>query len=100
MASRILERPSGRGAVYHIPPDDTASAATYDLVVTQDMIPTGTGEEIPGLKGIRGHIIIEDAHIPFQLMGVKLTLQLKDRRKLDFYFEDSNGTMRGTGAFY
>lgn len=70
--------------------------ARYSLLVHREMHPAGPGEpEIPGLRDVSGKVEGLDN---FGLMDEKrLTLELEDGRRLDFFIADLEGCVAPTG---
>ena len=93
MSMKVLEQLSGDGTLYE--GDKEVGPVSYDLTVYQKMIGVRTmtsDGEVPGLKRIEGRIDGADC---FDLMqrGAKVTLELEDGRRWNFYVTDTNGSL-------
>jgi len=85
-----VERMNGSGTVTSVSGDQ--KPVQYDLHVYQEEISVRTLENpnatIPGMKDIRGRVD------PVCFFGDSdLTLEMKDGRKMKFFFTDSRGTI-------
>ena len=96
MAIRIIQTITGKGVVRS--KDGKRTPVKYELTEFQEEIRAGHMEDpnasIPGLKQIRGWVD------PVCFPGDELTLELHDRRKLMFFFKDTNGNIVGSGDFF
>jgi hypothetical protein len=81
---------TGTGIV--TPADGKTVSVRYILNILQDEISVETGT-IPGLKSIRGSVK------PFcGALLENLTLRMEDRKTVDFFFTDRNGSATATGG--
>jgi hypothetical protein len=64
----------------------------YVLRIYQEQIPDGLGGGIPGLKSIQGRI-----QPALRVTTERLTLELDDKRTLDFFVKDAPGKHSGNG---
>lgn len=105
--NEVVDRFSGIGTVW----DGTQKLgeAEYDLVVSQRGIDTSTHEgqsSVRGKKSVSGTLTpTEDTDFSSgDLLGERLTLELKDERKIDFLVKSLSGTgpisIVGSGGFY
>lgn len=93
----LIESPSGTG---HLVPKGGGESTTvqYDLNVFRRMIETSPGQFIPGLPRIEGRISNrKDQYFTIRNVGHYYTLFLKDGRKLDFFFQDQDGSIANAG---
>jgi hypothetical protein len=86
---RMIERIAGKGTVSGDGGDPTP--VQYDLQIFQEQIPARTMDApnatIPGMKTIRGSVQ------PVCSDQSGLILEMKDGRKLKFFFKDSHGSI-------
>jgi hypothetical protein len=103
--SRVLEIASGNGHLERIGSSSERIPVTYDLHVTQRMIPVQGSADVPGMKSITGAI-----RTPHDANGIaslyasgpreRFTLYLADNRKLDLFIASGNGSIAASGSFY
>ncbi len=93
---KAIERLSDIGQVYE--GETLVGDYPYRITVYQEMV-GGPQEQIPGLKSIRGSIDMDFDTIMRLMHGDEnLRLQLKDGRKLYFFFSRNDGTISAKGA--
>lgn len=98
MSMKVLERLSGRGNLYE--GEESLGAVRYSVTIYQKTTRLRTMDsdrEVPTMQAIRGRIDGADC---FDLLnrGVKVTLEVEDGRRWNFYVQDSNGTLAHAGA--
>ena len=87
-----LETLVGNGTVT-TPSDGNLVNVGYRLTIYQNEISNGLGGTIPGLQAIRG-VIKPHCGVHRE----KLTLQMKDGRKIAFVFTDPGGNVTAMGS--
>ena len=98
---RTVEEPSGDGKVYFR--DAFVCDVGYRLHVMQEILDasqfTNPSESAAGLREISGNLSGRSDWFDFYDGEVR-TLELSDKRLLDFFLKNTDGTIQGTGDFY
>ena len=98
MSMQVLESLTGHGNLFE--GEESLGPVRYSVTVYQKMTRLRTMDsdrEVPTMKAIRGQIDGADC---FDLInrGVKVTLEVEDGRRWNFYVKDSNGNLVHAGA--
>lgn len=100
-----LESLIGNGRVYHPGGSIPVETVRYRVEVSQTMLgvspgfgSSGAGEEVPGLKTVRGQIV---GAVPslFNLVGQDIELEFEDGRRWECLLQSTDGNLvnRGQG---
>ena len=96
--TRITESPRGVGKVVE-DSKPLLQNVRYELQVTQEMIDSGLGSEIPGMSRIDGRVYGDTLNLIKLMNSQSLVLHMQDGRKLPFFFKSSDGQILARGAF-
>jgi len=94
---RAVEKLSGSGSIGK--EGEQQYQVKYELTVYRKFIVAGS-EELPSSHSVQGTIAGISAEMMFDCLGQILILTMRDSRKVQGLFIDSNGHFQGTGPIY